>query len=67
MFNQLKVCLGLMRDIDYVVEVCVTAALPCLSLTRQLLVFARTFQEKEGGQGPRQELMLRVRNYVYHS
>jgi len=40
--NELMTCLDRMSNLDYVIETCVTAALPTIKATRQLLLFARS-------------------------
>lgn len=43
--KELMTCLGKMSNLDYVIETCVTAALPTIKTTRQLLLFARSIIE----------------------
>ena len=61
---ELKTTLGLMQDLDYVVELCVTAALPSLHMTRELLIFARNKIENNVD-NISESLMLRVGNTLH--
>ena len=53
-----------MTSLEYVVECCVTAALPTLAMTRNILLFARRKIENnigsDGGETISRDLMLRV-------
>ena len=59
LLQELQACLAKMQDRDWVVECCVTAALPSLPATRQLLLFARGCVENNL-EGVREGLLLRV-------
>ena len=62
--EQVKTCLAKMTDTNYVVDFCVTAAVPSLVMTRDLITFARqkigTAQEEVG-----EALLLRVGNSLH--
>ena len=62
--EQVKTCLAKMTDTNYVVEFCVTAAVPSLVMTRDLITFARrkigSTQEEVG-----EALLLRVGNTLH--
>eukprot|EP00090_Calanus_glacialis_P046972 TRINITY_DN9495_c0_g1_i1.p1 TRINITY_DN9495_c0_g1~~TRINITY_DN9495_c0_g1_i1.p1 ORF type:complete len:2089 (+),score=822.89 TRINITY_DN9495_c0_g1_i1:455-6268(+) len=64
LLEELKTTLGHMLDLDYVVELCVTAALPSLPMTRELLLFARTKIENNVDTIS-EALMLRVGNTLH--
>ena len=64
LLEELKTTFGRMLDLDYVVELCVTAALPSLPMTRELLLFARTKIENNVDTIS-EALMLRVGNTLH--
>ena len=64
LLEELKTTLRLMLDMDYVVQLCVTAALPSLTMTRELLVFSRKKIENNAD-NISEALMLRVGNTVH--
>ena len=45
LLKELMTCLGRMNNLDYIIETCVTAALPTIKATRKLLLFARSVIE----------------------
>ena len=64
LFNDLKHTLGLMTDLEFVVELCATAAFPNLGMTRNFLLFARNKIENNV-ESVSEELMLRVGNTLH--
>ena len=60
-FQELKICLGKIKDLEYVVRCCVTAALATIEQTRELLRIARELIESKSEAGKlNAELMAKV-------